>query len=219
MVDSDGNKENKKSRNKNKTSLGDTIFTLAVILMFFALFAIMIADDLRHNYDNQVNLSERAESEGMNYWSQANVVTQEVEVVYEPFSMYLSHESSTYEKVTKARSNYNDALKDGDPEKIVNAAMQFKMLAVNEAFPILGSEKLAEQTQIELKDSVSKMDGAFKNWSSAIREYNSARRSISGRISVLFWGYLLGGTDLPERIGYYKFEQKELNVSKTLERR
>jgi hypothetical protein len=212
--------ENKESGNKNKTSLMDVVLFLGIMAIFAAAFVWQAADDLRDIHDDLVVQNEQAIGEKMNYWSQANVAGQELEAVWAVYNTQLPHESSVFQNASKAHSDYGNAMREGNPEKAVNAALQFNSLTLTEAYPVLGSEKLAEQTQLELKDSVSKMNDSFVRWTKTIEKYNGDRNKVMGRIAVYVWGSLLpGGTDLPRRISYYEFKQEELNVTKTLEKK
>lgn len=204
-----------------KDIVSDLIIISIILLFVGFIFLAIIGDD----YDNLVTLNQGAKSNESIYTEMVNQVGQEVEVLWEPFTLYLTHEQETITKATKYRAAYNTAVNEGNTVDALNNAQalntifQAKILSVAEAPPQqMVSARLAEQTQIEMKGSVSKMNGAFSNWTNNVGAYNTARNKISGKIAVMVWGRLLG-TNLPEEMSYYKFSKMELNVTGTLSRR
>lgn len=216
--------EEKKVSKKNKEK-GRDYSWIGFIAMVIAIFGLMVILSSAEDYDNLVTLNQGAKSNESIYREMVAQIGQEVEVIWEPYITYLPHESKTIIEAMKYRAAYNNAVNEGNTiealknAQTLNTVLQVKALSVTEASPQqLVSAKLAEQTQLELKDSVSKLNSSFIGWTENVKGYNVARNQISGKLAVLIWGRILG-TNLPEELSYYKFEKTELNVTETVSKR
>lgn len=210
-AENENDQADNKSEKKGNSHDGVWIAIIAIVVV-----GILFEDGTRHMYDSLVSKDQNVTSNESVYRNNVHVVGQVVESMWRIFKAQLSHESETLVDATRLRSDYDNALKEGKSEDVVNIAMQFKVLSVNEAFPQLTTTPLAEQTQVEVKSSINELEASFRYWMKDVKDYNTARGSVFGRISVYVWAHILGGTDLPEKHSYYNFRETELNVTKIL---
>ena len=108
---------------------------------------------------------------------------------------YASHESSTFEKVTEARTaamNAGTIEEHGAAENMLTGALK-SLFAVSEAYPDLKANQNFLELQRELSDTENKIQAARRFYNGNVRDLNTAVAVFPGNIVA----------------GMFKFEARE----------
>jgi hypothetical protein len=189
------------------------------VLLGLLVIVLVIVGSIYTGTWNQLNGKYQAVSGAKSRYSAAlTTCTQKIKGVWAIADQYLSHESATFENVTKARSGYDAAtkafeaaLKDGDTKAltqagtdVVNAALAFRIQI--EAYPQLRGAETSQENIRNMEVSVNEIKTALDDWVTTIKDYNTYRGSFLPSMV----GGLIGR--FPARIDYYEGSVKELNV-------
>ncbi len=97
---------------------------------------------------------------------------------------YASHESSTFEKITEARSNAMQAgttAEKGEAENILSGTLK-SLFAISEAYPDLKANTNFMQLQAELSDTENKIMASRRFYNGNVRDFNTGVQMFPGNI-------------------------------------
>jgi LemA protein len=148
------------------------IVAIAVALLL-ALIVVLL-------YNRLVRLRNRTE----NAWSQVDVQLQRrhdlIPNLVEAVKGYASHERSTFEEVTAARTSAQQARtveQQAEAENVLTAAIG-RLFAVAEAYPALRASENFQQLQGELDETEDKIAVARQIYNDAVLTYDTARETV-----------------------------------------
>jgi LemA protein len=131
-------------------------------------------------YNRLVRLRNRTE----NAWSQVDVQLQRrhdlIPNIVEAVKGYASHERSTFEEVTAARTSAQQARtveQQAEAENVLTAAIG-RLFAVAEAYPQLRATENFQQLQSELDETEDKIAVARQMYNDAVLTYDTARETV-----------------------------------------
>jgi LemA protein len=97
---------------------------------------------------------------------------------------YATHESSTFEKITEARSKAMQAgtpAEKGEAENVLSGTLK-SLFAISEAYPELKANTNFLQLQGELSDTENKIQAARRFYNGNVRDLNTAISMFPGNI-------------------------------------
>jgi LemA protein len=151
--------------------------TWVIVAIAVALLLALIVVVL---YNRLVRLRNRAE----NAWSQVDVQLQRrrdlIPNLVEAVKGYASHERSTFEEVTAARTSAQQAQtveQQAEAENVLTAAIG-RLFAVAEAYPALRATENFQQLQGELDETEDKIAVARQLYNDAVLSYDTARETV-----------------------------------------
>ncbi len=191
----------------------------AVLVGLLLIVALVFASAYTGTW-NTLNQKYQAVNGSKSRYSAAlNTCTQKIKGVWEIANQYLSHESTTFQNVARARSGYDTAtkafetaLKEGKGTKeltqagtdVVNAALAFRIQV--EAYPQLRGAETSQENIRNMEVSVNEIKTALDDWITSIKDYNSYRGNF---MPSVIGGFL---PRFPSQIDYYEGTIKALDV-------
>ncbi|MGE5587056.1 MAG: LemA family protein [Clostridia bacterium] len=174
---------------------------------------------------DMVGLQQGVLAQEGRYGAALETLSEKIKGIWAIEKDFLEHEKDTLTDVIRARAEAVDraaqefaaATTEGDPQKTVQAATQFReaaeglALSVNvnalrEAYPQLFSPPIVQQTMRSLEEAVNEIRTALDDWQVAIRNYNTFR----SQWPQSFIGGMLG---FPASYDYYKAEKAKLDMN------
>ena len=141
--------------------------------LLLALFVVLL-------YNRLVRLRNRTE----NAWAQVDVQLQRrrdlIPNLVETVKGYASHERSTFEEVTAARTSAQQARtveQAAEAENVLTAAIG-RLFAVAEAYPQLRATENFQQLQGELDETEDKIAVARQIYNDSVLTYDTARETV-----------------------------------------
>jgi LemA protein len=141
--------------------------------LLLALFVVVL-------YNRLVRLRNRTE----NAWAQVDVQLQRrrdlIPNLVETVKGYASHERSTFEEVTAARTSAQQARtveQAAEAENVLTAAIG-RLFAVAEAYPQLRATENFQQLQGELDETEDKIAVARQIYNDSVLTYDTARETL-----------------------------------------
>lgn len=157
------------------------IIVLVVVVLLIVLFISM--------YNNLIKLRNMVD----NAWAQIDVQLQRrldlIPNLVETVKGYASHESGTFEAVTRARSAVMDAsTPEGkmEADNILTGTLK-SLFAVAEAYPDLKANLNFQQLQTELANTEDKISYMRQSYNDVVMKYNTAIQTFP---AVLFAGLM-----------------------------
>ena len=159
---------------------GTTIFAIAAGVL--VLFIVVI-------YNRLVRLRNRTD----NAWAQVDVQLKRrydlIPNLVETVKGYASHEKTTFEEVTRARSAAQEATGIADQaaaENVLTGALR-RLFALAEAYPELRASENFQQLQGELAETENKISVSRQIYNDATLTYNNAVQTVpSNLVASLF---------------------------------
>ena len=154
-----------------------TIVVLAVIALALALILILL-------YNKLVRLRNRAE----NAWAQVDVQLRRrydlVPNLVETVKGYATHERTTFEEVTNARTRAQEARTVGEQAEAENLLTQAigRLFAVAEDYPELRATENFQQLQAQLEETEGKIAVARQVYNDAVLTYDTALETVPTNI-------------------------------------
>lgn len=107
---------------------------------------------------------------------------------------YASHESGTFEKITRARAEAMQAESTGDAKKIAEAENMLSgtlksLFALSENYPDLKANTNFLELQRELSDTENKIQSARRFYNTNVRDYNIKRESFPANIIASMFSF------------------------------
>ena len=159
------------------------IVILAILLL--AVVALVLF------YNNLVRLRNRVD----NAWAQVEVQLKRrwdlIPNLVETVKGYASHERETFEAVTQARANAQQARTPADTaqaEGILGAALG-RLLAVAEAYPELQADENFRQLQSELAETENRVAVSRQVYNDSVLTYNNAIQTFPGAVLAGPFGF------------------------------
>jgi len=152
--------------------------TLAIVIVIVAVVLLALALVLLYN--RLVRLRNRAE----NAWAQVDVQLRRrydlIPNLVEAVRGYASHERTTFDEVTKARTRAQEAGTVEDQAQAENAltAAIGRLFAVAEAYPELRATENFQQLQSQLEDTEQKIAVARQVYNDTVLTYDTALESV-----------------------------------------
>ena len=142
-------------------------------------------------YNRLVRLRNRTE----NAWAQVDVQLRRrydlIPNLVETVKGYASHERETFEAVTAARANAQQARTPADTasaEGILGAALG-RLFAVAEAYPELQADENFRQLQTELAETENRVAVARQVYNDSVLTYNNAIQTFPGLVIAGPFGF------------------------------
>ena len=151
-----------------------TWVVVAIVLVVVIVGALVVL------YNRLVRLRNRV----ANAWSQVDVQLRRrydlIPNLVETVKGYASHERTTFEEVTAARTRAQQATTVADQAQAENAltAAIGRLFAVAEAYPELRATENFQQLQRELADTENKIQVARQIYNDTVLTYDNARQTI-----------------------------------------
>ena len=153
------------------------LIVLLAIVLLIALILVLL-------YNNLVRLRNRVD----NAWAQVEVQLKRrwdlIPNLVETVKGYASHERETFEAVTAARANAQQARTPADTasaEGILGAALG-RLFAVAEAYPELQADENFRQLQTELAETENRVAVARQVYNDSVLTYNNAIQTFPGLV-------------------------------------
>jgi len=159
-------------------------------------------------YNGLVVREQQYRAGGGHYSVALDLCSQKIELIGKIYQTYLSQERTIIATWAEARSAFYQAASEGDVEETIEAVtnLQLNVKAVVEAYPVLSSVPVAQQTIGEMTEAVNEIKTASDDWVFATQNYNSARKSWP----TVWAGNMFG---FPGEFQYYQSDQAKLDVS------
>jgi LemA protein len=149
------------------------VVILVVVVIVLALAVVAI-------YNRLVRLRNRVE----NAWAQVDVQLRRrydlIPNLVETVKGYASHERTTFEEVTRARTAAQQATtvaQQAEAENVLTAAIG-RLFAVAEAYPELRATENFQQLQAELANTEEKIRIARQVYNDSVLTYENARETV-----------------------------------------
>jgi LemA protein len=149
------------------------VVILVVVVIVLALAVVAI-------YNRLVRLRNRVE----NAWAQVDVQLRRrydlIPNLIETVKGYASHERTTFEEVTRARTAAQQATtvaQQAEAENVLTAAIG-RLFAVAEAYPELRATENFQQLQAELANTEEKIRIARQVYNDSVLTYENARETV-----------------------------------------
>ncbi|MBA2358195.1 MAG: LemA family protein [Actinobacteria bacterium] len=156
-------------------AVSGTVWVVVVIAAVVLLLLLAVA-----MYNKLVRLRNRTQ----NAWAQVDVQLRKrydlIPNLVETVKGYASHEKSTFEEVTKARTAAQQAStvqQQAGAENMLTAAIG-RLFAVAEAYPELRASENFQQLQAELSDVEQKIAVSRQVYNDTVLTYNNAVQSV-----------------------------------------
>jgi LemA protein len=163
------------------------VAVLIAIVVVVLLVAILVA----FLYNKLVRLRNRTE----NAWSQVDVQLRRrydlIPNLVETVKGYASHESATFEEVTRARTAAQQAEtveEQAGAENALTAAIG-RLFAVAEAYPQLRATENFQQLQAQLEETESKIAVSRQVYNDTVLTYDNAIESVPTNIIAGAFGF------------------------------
>jgi LemA protein len=163
------------------------VAVLIAIVVVVLLVAILVA----FLYNKLVRLRNRTE----NAWSQVDVQLRRrydlIPNLVETVKGYASHESATFEEVTRARTAAQQAQtveEQAGAENALTAAIG-RLFAVAEAYPQLRATENFQQLQAQLEETESKIAVSRQVYNDTVLSYDNAIESVPTNIIAGVFGF------------------------------
>ncbi len=176
------------------------IVGLVIIVVLVAAFSGI------STYNNLVKNDQHYKASAAHYGAALDLASQKIEGVWSIFNQYLRQEQTIYDKAKEMRAGFYQAAVEGDPKKTVQAATQFQIFAVREAYPMLSTVPVAQQAIRALEEGVNEIKTSLDDWISATESYNYTRNTFVTRLIGNMGGF-------PPEYDYYKAERARLDIS------
>jgi LemA protein len=154
------------------------VIVILVVAVVLALLLVAAA------YNRLVRLRNRTQ----NAWSQVNVQLRRrydlIPNLVETVKGYASHEQSTFEEVTKARTAAQQAQgvqEQGQAENALTAAIG-RLFAVAEAYPQLRATENFQQLQSQLEETEQKIAVSRQVYNDTVLTYNNATQTVPSNV-------------------------------------
>jgi len=135
-------------------------------------------------YNRLVTLRNRTE----NAWSQVDVQLRRryalIQNLVETVKGYASHERTTFEEVTQARTRAQEARtveQQAEAENVLTAAIG-RLFAVAEAYPELRATENFQELQRQLEDTESRIAVSRQVYNDTVLTYDTARETVPTNI-------------------------------------
>lgn len=155
------------------------IATIVVIVILVVVVAAIIG-----LYNNMVNLRNRVD----NAWAQVEVQMQRrldlIPNLVETVKGYAKHESSTFEKVTQARTacmNAKTPVEAAQADDMLTNALK-SLFAVSEAYPDLKANQNFLDLQSQLRDTEDKISYMRQSYNDTVLRFNNAIQTFPGNV-------------------------------------
>ena len=162
-----------------------------VILVIVIVVAILLAIVLALLYNRLVRLRNRTE----NAWSQIDVQLKRrhdlIPNLVETVKGYATHEQSTFEEVTKARTAAQQAQgveQQAGAENALTAAIG-RLFAVAEAYPELRATENFQQLQAQLADTEQKIAVSRQVYNDTVLTYDNAIQTVPASLVAGVFGF------------------------------
>ena len=170
------------------------VVILVVVVIVLALAVVAI-------YNRLVRLRNRVE----NAWAQVDVQLRRrydlIPNLVETVKGYASHERTTFEEVTRARTAAQQATtvaQQAEAENVLTAAIG-RLFAVAEAYPELRATENFQQLQAELANTEEKIRIARQVYNDSVLTYENARETVPTNV--------VAGTFSFEEKPYFEIEE------------
>jgi LemA protein len=153
------------------------VIVIVAIVVVLALVLVAI-------YNRLVRLRNRAE----NAWAQVDVQLRRrydlIPNLVETVKGYASHEQTTFEEVTKARTAAQQAQTVGEQAQAENLLTQAigRLFAVAEQYPQLRATENFQQLQAQLEETESKIAVSRQVYNDAVLTYDNALETVPTNI-------------------------------------
>ncbi|MBI2483100.1 LemA family protein [Candidatus Uhrbacteria bacterium] len=155
-------------------SISLILFIILVVLLFWCVFT----------YNRFVSLRNRTEEA----WSDVEVQMKRrynlIPNLVNTVKAYATHEASTFEKVTAARSaamHAGSITAHAQAENLLSDTLK-SLFAVAEAYPDLKANTNFMQLQDELRDAEDKIQASWRFYNTNVRAYNTALQQFPGNV-------------------------------------
>ncbi len=173
-----------------------------------AVVLLIILGVLIGSYSNLVTVNQGYKGSEARYGAALDLCSQKIEAVWSVFNEYLGQERVIFDKAMNARKSFYEAAARGDAKATVDSALAFNVVAVQEAYPVLSSVPVAQQTIRSMEESINEIKTALDDWIYATQTYNVTRQKPMG---------MLVGAMIPQMFpleqDYYKSEKVRLDIS------
>jgi LemA protein len=160
------------------------LIVLLAIVLLVALLLVLF-------YNRLVRLRNRVD----NAWAQVEVQLKRrwdlIPNLVETVKGYAAHERETFEAVTQARANAQQARTPGETaqaEGILGAALG-RLFAVAEAYPELQADENFRQLQTELAETENRVAVSRQVYNDAVLTYNNAIQTFPGAVLAGPFGF------------------------------
>ncbi len=181
------------------------VVVMAVVAIIFIIAIIGVFSGIGM-YNDLVKKDQHYKAGAAHYGAALDLSSQKIEAVWSIFNQYLKQEQVIFDKAKEMRAGFYRAAAEGDPKKTVEAATQFQIFAVKEAYPALSSVPVAQQSIRALEEGINEIKTSLDDWIFAAENYNSTRQSFFPKII----GNLAG---FPPEYDYYKADRAKLDIS------
>jgi LemA protein len=162
-----------------------------VILVIVIVVVLVLAIVLALLYNRLVRLRNRTE----NAWSQIDVQLKRrhdlIPNLVETVKGYATHEQSTFEEVTKARTAAQQAQgveQQAGAENALTAAIG-RLFAVAEAYPELRATENFQQLQAQLADTEQKIAVSRQVYNDTVLTYDNAIQTVPASLIAGMFGF------------------------------
>lgn len=153
------------------------LYIVLAVIVAFALYLIF-------KYNGFVTLKTRAQEA----WADIDVQLKRrydlIPNLVNTVKGYATHESSTFEKITEARSKAMQAgtpAEKGEAENMLTGTLK-SLFAISEAYPELKANTNFLQLQGELSDTENKIQAARRFYNGNVRDFNTGVQMFPGNL-------------------------------------
>jgi LemA protein len=167
-------------------ALGGIVVALIVVGVFAGVYL--------STYNNLVQLGESTDAQ----WAQIDTQLQRrydlIPSVVNVSRAYINYEGSVLEEITRLRTQWAQAVQNGNVDEINNATGRLEsslsnLIVTFEAYPNLKASQVVQDLTVVLEGTENRIATERTRYNDAAKDYNIAIKAFPGNLFASGWGF------------------------------
>jgi LemA protein len=167
-------------------ALGGIVVVLIVVGVFAGVYL--------STYNNLVQLGESTDAQ----WAQIDTQLQRrydlIPSVVNVSRAYINYEGSVLEEITRLRTQWAQAVQNGNVDEINNATGRLEsslsnLIVTFEAYPNLKASQVVQDLTVVLEGTENRIATERTRYNDAAKDYNIAIKAFPGNLFASGWGF------------------------------